>query len=149
MIDIIRSAISAQLTEFPLSWRKDAPDHWVAKVGDLTCCVWPSYGRGGWGWELTGRGNSEVANGQSDDRRGAMNAAEAAAKQHLPTQTDVQIVTGRLAYRSEVPAEVLAAAIRLAEQERASAESQQPESVPLRTAYQECPPATGVGHAPG
>lgn len=119
MSDIIRSAIAAQLTKFPLSWRKEAPDHWVAKVGELMLSVWPSYGRGGWGWELTGRGNSEVASGQSDDRRGAMNAAEAAAKKHLPTQTDVQIVTGWLARRSEVPDEVLAAALRLSERDKA------------------------------
>jgi hypothetical protein len=124
--DIVRSAIWAQMTEFPLSWRKDAPDHWSASAGpDLTVSAWPS--RGCWQWALVTLDDREVSTGKADSRRAAMDAAEKAAKEVLPTPTDMQIVTGWLAHRSEVPDEVLAAGLRLAERDKAERKAKRPD----------------------
>jgi len=58
--DIVRSAIAAHMTEFPLSWRKDAPNHWSASASpDLTVSAWPS--RGCWQWALVTRDDREIS----------------------------------------------------------------------------------------
>ena len=123
--DIVRSAIAAQMTEVPLCWRKDAPDHWSASAGpDLTVSAWPS--RGSWQWALVTRDDREISTGKADCRRTAMDAAEKAAKEALPTPTDVQIVAGWLAHRGEVPADVLQAALRLSERDKAERKAKRP-----------------------
>lgn len=117
MSDIVRSAIMKQMTEFPLSWRKDAPDHWNASVNqDLTLAAWPKID-GAWVWEIM-KGDGVEESGQGTSRRDAMNKAEAAVRKLLPTLTDVQILTGWIALRSEVPPDVLAAGLRLAERDK-------------------------------
>jgi hypothetical protein len=55
-----------------------------------------------------------------------MGKAEAAVRKLLPTPTDVQIVTGWLAHRSEVPLDVLQAAMRLAERDKAERKATNP-----------------------
>ena len=90
MSDIVRSAIWAQMTEFPLSWRKDAPDHWSATVNrQLTLAAWPKID-GAWVWEIM-KGDDVEESGQGTSRRDAMSKAEAAVRKMLPTPTDVQI----------------------------------------------------------
>lgn len=117
MSDILRTAMLARLVEFPLAWRKDDPDHWSASAGpDLTISAWPS--RGCWQWALTTRDEREVSTGKAESRRTAMDAAEKATKAALPAQTDVQIVTGWLARQANIPDDVLAAALRLAETDK-------------------------------
>ena len=125
MSDIVRSTIAAQMTEFPLRWQKDAPDHWSAPVTKaLTLAVWPKID-GSWIWEIM-KGEDVEESGQGTSRRDAMSKAEAAVRKMLPVPTDVQIVTGWLAHRSEVPAEVLAAGLRLAERDKAERKAKKP-----------------------
>ncbi len=118
MSDILRSAVNQRLTTYPLRWRKDAPDHWSAEAGTLlTASAWPS--RMAWKWEVIDRATEATTDsGATETRRLAMDAAEAAARTRLPVPTDVQVVTGWLALQGEVPGEVLAAALRLAERDK-------------------------------
>ena len=127
MSDIVRSAIWAQMTEFPLSWRKDAPDHWSATVNrQLTLTTWPKID-GAWVWEIM-KGDDAEESGQGTSRRDAMSKAEAAVRKMLPPPTDVQIVTGWMAHRSEVPDEVLAAGMRLSERDKAERKTKKNDS---------------------
>ena len=85
---------------------------------------------GAWAWEIM-KGDDVEESGQGTSRRDAMGKAEVAVRKLLPTPTDVQVVTGWLALRSEVPDEVLAAALRLAERDRAERKDERSLKKPL------------------
>lgn len=78
---------------------------------------------------VTTRDDREISTGREDSRRAAMNAAERAAQACLPALTDVQIVTGWLALRGDVPDDVLAAGLRLAERDKAERKAKKSDPV--------------------
>lgn len=126
MSDIVRSAIRAQMTEFPLAWRKDENECWIANAKNaVKCAAWPT--RRIWTWEVRMANGSLVCGGRAPTRREAMNAAESAARDQFPAPTDVQLVTGWLALRSEVPDDVLCAALRLADRDNAERKAKKPD----------------------
>ena len=124
MSDIVRSAITAKLIQYPLSWRKTG-NLWTADAGGLKLKAWQQPSDTTWKWNI-GRDGGVVVGGQVVGRREAMDAAEEAARALLPKPTDVQIVTGWLALRSEVPDEVLAAGLRLAERDKEERKTKKP-----------------------
>lgn len=135
------------MTEFPLSWRKDAPDHWSASVNkSLTLAAWPKVD-GAWVWEIM-KGEDVEESGQGTSRRDAMGKAEAEVRKMLPIPTDVQIVTGWLAHRSEVPPEVLQAAMRMCERDKAERKARKPDPQPDGRRHTDgCPAVHGTSQS--
>lgn len=126
MSDIVRSAIMAKLIQYPLSWRKTGI-LWTADAADIKLNVWQRQSDTTWQWTIS-RNGEVLVGGQVVGRREAMDAAEEATRALLPKPTDAQLVTGWLALRSDVPDEVLCAALRLADRDKAERKAKKPDT---------------------